>query len=336
MRYYLGVDAGGSKTYALVVDESGRIAGKGASGCGNHQMGYERAKRNIAEAVNAALGEAGLAPEEIERACFGLAGADRETDFRILRPMIAELGLPRHDIVCDTMIGLRAGTSRPSGVVLVCGSGTNSAGRNAAGETCQVGGFTYEFGDFGGGGILAVEAFRSVIRAWDGREEPTLLTDMVLQRLGYGSVQAMFDDYLDHGKSPPITLAPLLFEAANQGDRVAREILRAQGVELGKSAKAVIRKLGMERDEFDVVLVGSVLVRGDGDYVTSPIEEAVREAAPRASVAKLTVEPVVGAVWSAAEAGGRELPREMADGLRQLADFQQLSEKEGRANGRRA
>lgn len=327
MNYYLGVDGGGSKTYALIVDERGRVAGRGASGNGNHQTGYEQAKRNIGEAVGAALAEAGLSPADIEQAVFGLAGADREADFRILRPMIAELGFPRHEIVCDTMIGLRAGTSRPAGVVLICGTGTNSAGRNDAGETCQVGGFTYEFGDFGGGGSLAVEAFRSVIRAWDGRGEPTLLTELVLEQLGYDSVQAMYDDYLDHGRYPPAKLTPLLFDAANRGDRTALDILRAQGVELGKSARAVIRRLGMAEDEFEVVLAGSVLMRGDGDYVTRAIEEAVREAAPRASVVKLTVEPVVGAVWSAAEAGGRGLPREMYEGLKGLSDFQQLSAK---------
>ncbi|MCZ1269358.1 ATPase, partial [Paenibacillus tundrae] len=37
MNYYLGVDGGGSKTLAVVADETGRILGRGISGCGNHQ-----------------------------------------------------------------------------------------------------------------------------------------------------------------------------------------------------------------------------------------------------------------------------------------------------------
>ncbi|XID91252.1 N-acetylglucosamine kinase [Paenibacillaceae bacterium WGS1546] len=321
MKYYLGVDGGGSKTYALIVDEQGNIAGKGSGGSGNHQTGYDAAKANIRTAVDGALAQAGLTKERIEFAYFGLAGADREADYAILRPMIAELGFPRHGINCDTMIALRAGTSRPYGVVLICGTGTNSAGVNPDGRFYQCGGFSYLYGDFGGGGALNVEAFRTVIRSWDGREGPTLLTRLLLDDLGYPDVQTMFDDYLDHPKAPPIRVAKLLFEAAAQGDGPARDILRRQGVELGKSAKAVIRRLGMEGGKFDVVLAGSILTRGEGDYVRAYIREAVSEVAPDAGIVTLEVEPVVGAVWLAVEASGVPLPEPIYERLRKVSDF---------------
>lgn len=321
LKYYLGVDGGGSKTYTLIVDEQGAVAGKGHSGNGNHQTDYEAAKANIRESVEMALAQAGLVREQIEFAYFGLAGADREADYRILRPMIAELGFPRHEINCDTMIALRAGTDRPYGVVLICGTGSNSAGVSPEGQFYQCGGFTYLFGDFGGGGSLCVETFRSVIRAWDGRERPTLLTRLVLDDLGYDSVQQMFDDYLDHNKVPPLRLAKLLFTAAQGGDEVAEEILRRQGIELGKSAQAVIRRLAMESLTFDVVLAGSIVTRGEGDFVHRPIREAVREVAPSARVVTLKVEPVVGAVWLAVEATGIELPPTVYERLRGVAEF---------------
>ncbi|RED58043.1 N-acetylglucosamine kinase [Cohnella lupini] len=321
MKYYLGVDGGGSKTYTLIIDESGTIVGKGSSGNGNHQVGYDRAKTNIRESVEMALAQAGLTREEIEFAYFGLAGADREIDYRILRPMIAEMGFPRHDINCDTMIALRAGTDRPYGVVLICGTGTNSAGVNPEGRFHQCGGFSYTYGDYGGGGSLCVEAFRAVIRAWDGRESPTLLTQLVLDDLGYASVQEMYDDYLDHNKVPPLRLTKLLFLAAGQGDEVAKGILRSQGVELGKSARAVIRTLGMGNMGFDVVLAGSVIARGEGDFVTAYIEEAVKQAAPGANIVKLQVEPVVGAVWLAVESTGIPLPETIFNKLRAVSDY---------------
>ncbi|MFC5470284.1 N-acetylglucosamine kinase [Cohnella suwonensis] len=321
MKYYLGVDGGGTKTYALIVDEQGNIVGKGHSGNGNHQTGYETAKNNIREAVETALAQAGLSKPDIEFAYFGLAGADREIDYRTLRPMIEEIGFPRYDINCDTMIAMRAGTDRPYGVVLICGTGTNSAGVNPAGTFFQCGGFSYPYGDFGGGGSLCVEAFRSVIRAWDGRERPTLLTELVLADLGYESVAVMYDDYLDHEKYPPSRLTKLLFEAAEQGDAVATEILRSQGVELGKSATAVIRRLGLENETFDVVLAGSVIVRGTGEYIRSYVEEAVKGVAPGARIARLTVEPVVGAVWLAVEASGIALPEGIYEKLRTVSEF---------------
>ena len=138
MSLYLGVDAGGSKTHAVICDEQGNILGKGASGNGNHQIHREHAARNIEEACNRALQEAGAAKEDISYAYFGLAGADREADYEILRPMIGALGYPRHAIACDTIIGMRAGTSRPYGAALICGTGFNSAARNRAGKSCSM------------------------------------------------------------------------------------------------------------------------------------------------------------------------------------------------------
>lgn len=326
MKYYMGVDGGGSKTYALIADEQGNIVGKGSSGNGNHQIDYNEAKRNIGEAVEAALVEAGLKREDIAFAYFGLAGADREADYRILRPMVAELGFPRHDVNCDTIIAMRAGTEQPYGVVLICGTGTNSAGLNPEGEFYQCGGFSYTYGDFGGGGSLCVEAFRTVIRAWDGREAPTLLTDLVLKQLGYDSVEQMFHHYLDEYRTPPIELTKLLFAAAEQGDAAALTILREQGEELGKSARAVITRLGMENQKFDVVLAGSVLTRGDARFVHPYVAAAVKGCAPQASLVRLETEPVVGALWLAFEEYGGKLPDGVHSKLKLITDFKQIGE----------
>lgn len=321
MKYYLGVDGGGSKTYALIADEHGMIIGKGQSGNGNHQTDYEEAKHSLRESVEMALNQAGLSQDEITFAYFGLAGADREVDYEILRPMLAELGLPKYDLNCDTVIALRAGTDRPYGVVLICGTGTNSAGISPRGEFYQCGGFSYMLGDFGGGGSLCIEAFRAVIRAWDGREQPTRLTELLLEHLGYNSVSAMFNDYLDHDKTPPLSTTKLLFQAAAQEDEVAINILRVQGEELGKSAQAVIKRLGMENDKFDVVLAGSVITRGEARFIHPYIEQAVKACAPKASLVKLQVEPVVGALWLAFEAEGNSLPQEVYERLRTVSDY---------------
>lgn len=125
MNYYLGIDAGGSKTIAVITDESGTIISSGMSGCGNHQVNVELARTSITESVDQALQGARLSRSDIAFASFGLAGADREADYVVLRPMIKALGFANYEIVCDTVIGLRAGTRQPYGVVLICGTGTN-------------------------------------------------------------------------------------------------------------------------------------------------------------------------------------------------------------------
>ncbi|WP_127530871.1 N-acetylglucosamine kinase [Paenibacillus kobensis] len=323
MKYYLGIDSGGSKTYALLTDSQGNVLGKGKGGPGNHQNGRDEAAQSIREAAGQALRQARLRHDEIAHVCFGLAGADRETDYRILRPLVSSLGYPRWSIECDTLIGFRAGSSKPYGIGVIGGTGTNCVGINGDGVQFQCGGFSYMYGDFGGGGALNIEVFRSVIRAWDGREQPTALTPLLLELLNYPSVEAMYDDFLDHDLSVPLDAARLLFPAASQGDAVAIEILTKQGIEFGKSVASVVRRLGMHDAAFDVVLAGSLLTRGDsGGWIRGPIEQALHAEAPNAQVVTLATEPVVGAVWRAMEADGQAVNPAAAAAMRKFSDFE--------------
>jgi hypothetical protein len=69
---YLGVDAGGTRTRAAVVDETGAILGEGESGPGNLMSADVAAVRNITEAVRQALG--GVPPDAVTAACIAAAG----------------------------------------------------------------------------------------------------------------------------------------------------------------------------------------------------------------------------------------------------------------------
>ncbi|MFD2882058.1 hypothetical protein ACFTAO_49555 [Paenibacillus rhizoplanae] len=135
-------------------------------------------------------------------------------------------------------------------------------------------------------------------------------------------MEDMYDDFLDHGKQVPLDAARLLFPAAAEGDAAALAILNRQGVELGKAAAAVIHRLGMENDEFNVVLAGSLLTRGDRGWIRGPIEQAVHEAAPEAAVVTLSTEPVIGALWSALESDGITVSQAMYETMRAYREFE--------------
>lgn len=320
MRKYLGVDAGGSKTHAVVVDERGSVLGKGISGNGNHQIDRDVAERNITAACEAALLEAGITKEELNFAYFGLAGADREADYEILRPMIGSMGYPRHEIACDTMIGMRAGTDRSYGAAIICGTGFNSAARNRDGEELQYGGFGFKYGDgYAGGSGLALLAFRSVIRAWDGRGLQTMLTSTVLEHTGYTSVEALYEDVLYGKTSVPSSLVKTLLEAAEAGDTVAVSILETEGEELANAVCALIERLRMENDAFDIVYIGSVLNKGRSSILTNAIERNVAKRAPRARCVHLNSDPVAGALLSAMDADGQVIDTETEIRLKSLS-----------------
>ncbi|WP_336788959.1 N-acetylglucosamine kinase [Paenibacillus sp. MMO-177] len=316
---FLGIDAGGSKTHALLADENGRVLGRGSGGNGNHQTAFEAARTEIDRACSEALRQAGVAKEEVDFAYFGLAGADREPDYAILRPMIASLNFPRYDIACDTMIGMRAGTHQSYGAVIISGTGFNAAARNAKGEELQYGGFGYLFGDGQGSGTdLAIHAFRSAVRSWEGRELPTILTELVPRQMGYSSVREMYEDALDNGVRPAKSLSLTMFEAASLGDKVAIRILEGAGHEHGNAVNALIRRLGMEQDSFDVVLTGSVLAKGSSPHMVDAIKASVAATAPHASIVKLTIDPVIGALMSAMDSSGITISAETDAALRRI------------------
>lgn len=310
MTYYLGMDAGGTTTYAIITNEAGRICGIGKSGNGNHQIDRQGAEKSILTATKDALITAGLTVDEITFAWFGIAGGDREIDFMIIRSIIDKLKLPAYDVSGDTIIAMRAGTTRPNGVVVICGTGVNCAGRNIDKEFYQCGGFGYNYGDYGGGGWLSIEVFRAVIREFDGRGEKTILTDLTLEMLGFDSVAEMYNDFLDKNSAIPRDLTKLLFPAAEQGDKIAKRILQQQGVELGLSIQAVVERLNMQEEEFDVVLAGSVVTRDGDNIIQEKIREYTQAIASQATVISLRVEPVVGAILLAMESRGKSVDAE--------------------------
>ncbi|HEX7056307.1 MAG TPA: BadF/BadG/BcrA/BcrD ATPase family protein [Bacilli bacterium] len=300
MAYIMGVDGGGSKTYTVIVNDSGKLLGHGISGCGNYQMvGIDAAMQNINSSINCALKQANLAAEEIDFTMFGLAGADREKDFSILRPALGKLPLPRWDIVCDTFEGLRTGSPQNIGIVLVCGSGTNAAGKNRQGKTVQVGGFGYFFGDHAGGHEMAQSTFRAAVRSWEGREIPSVLTQKVANYFGFNSMEEVFNYFLDHDihHLPDGNLTLLLHEAANEGDRLAIRIIEETGYELGIAANSVIRRLGgFPGENFPVVLVGSVIQKGRNSYLLNSLHKTIAAENTNFEFVIPEMAPVYGAV----------------------------------------
>ncbi|MCY0878534.1 MAG: ATPase [Firmicutes bacterium] len=305
MRYVLGIDGGGSQTTAVVADERGFPVGWGSAGGANHQtVGLERAVQALAQAADEALARAGLGSRDIGMTHYGLAGADRPRDFEILNGGLATLPFHPWSVTSDAWMGLRAGSPQNVGVAVVCGSGTNAVGRDAAGHQVQIGGFGYAFGDTAGGHHLAVETFRAAVRAWQRRGPRTRLEELVPQHLQRPNMSAVYDDWLDSGAEIPLSLAELAHQAADQGDEVARALLREMGEELGMAARAVLDHLDPWPGPVPVVLLGSILQRGRNPGLLNALAEAVRLSYPSAELKILSVRPVYGAVLMALDALG--------------------------------
>ncbi|MCR4401258.1 MAG: hypothetical protein NUW12_00515 [Firmicutes bacterium] len=309
MSYVVGVDAGGTKTLALVSDMEGHAVGAGKAGPANFQaVGVDLARANVKKAIDLALESAGVAACCVEAAFFGMAGADRPADFATIERFLASVNpAPRMGLENDATIALRAATVDGVGVVAVCGTGTNVIGFNREGRRVQIGGLGYMFGDGAGAGHIGVLAVRMATRGRDGRGKPTILHDMLCEKLHLRSLDDLVEQFYPGSgsgdRAQVASLAPLVFEAARCGDEVACDILREVGRELAIAILAALRKLFPPDACVKVVLSGGVFANED-PAMTATLKARVLADFPATEFIMLKVPPVLGAVLLALELAG--------------------------------
>jgi N-acetylglucosamine kinase-like BadF-type ATPase len=135
--YYAGVDGGGSKTLAVVVDAQGHERGHGMAGSANHTaVGLEQAVAHICAAVEEATRTADC-HLPLHAAWLGIAGIDRPADYAMLFPHIRGLAAAVH-LTNDAELPLSA-LDGTVGVALIAGTGSIALGRDQHGTTARAG-----------------------------------------------------------------------------------------------------------------------------------------------------------------------------------------------------
>jgi len=295
MTVVLGVDGGGTKTHAVLADETGRVLGAGSSGPSNWEMvGLRGAGDAIGDALDRALAESGVERGAIEAATFGLAGVDWPSDVPRVESALEALNMRMpQQVVNDSFIALRAGTREPWGAVVIAGTGTVAAGRNREGDSFRTLGLGRNLGDVGSASDVSEEAMRAVALAYVGRGRETSLSEQLCGLTGTETVAQMLEEW-SRGGEQQMNAAPLVLSCAQAGDQVAQAIVEWAGNELGSAVGAVVRRLEMEDEPYELVLAGG-LFRGKSEL----LEETISRCVPSAHLVRLRSEPVVGAVLMA-------------------------------------
>jgi len=302
----LAVDAGGSKTHAVLVSRSGTIIG--AARAGSIEFSDTHLVYRIGEdhldavwvAIERAIRAAGLDPDRppfAELGVFCLAGADLPADDRRLSRWLRRNGWTREEVLRnDTFAVMRAGTDRPWGVAIVCGQGTNCTAVAPNGRTYRLPAVGPISGDWGGGLEVGGAGLWHAIRAEDGRGERTALATTVPAYFGLRRPRQVMEAMYFHriGEDRVSELAPIVFAAAAEGDRVANTIVEQQADEVVTMATTAIRRLRMTKLDVDVVLGGGIF-RNRYRAFYDRIERGVAAVAPAARVHVLQAPPVLGA-----------------------------------------
>lgn len=311
--YFLGVDVGGTKTHALIVDHEGKvIVFRDGPGANYQGLGVEKAYNNLRDTIAETLKKASLSLQDIEASFFGVAGADFDYEIRIVRAILDRLGLKRYAFDNDGRIALRSGTFDDVGILISCGTG----GINYAcdGKRMErIGGFSRFFGELLGSYIIAGLVASAIVRGRDGRADPTKMIQMFESQIGGKIEDIMHYEYegdYEKMREYAILLIKTLFSAAKQYDFVALKIL----CRIVDEVVNIVRAFRMRLDfspPIKLVLEGSFFKNAD-PILLEMVSSAV---GPEYEIIVPKHPPVVGAVLLAAEFSSHKFDQDAIERL---------------------
>ncbi|WP_338250401.1 N-acetylglucosamine kinase [Dictyobacter halimunensis] len=304
--FFLGLDSGGSKTYATIVDAEGKEVGHGlAEGSNFTQVGLEVATQRMREAIEAAARAAGCSLP-VGKAWLGVAGVARQEHIDALLPKLSSCAEVIH-ITNDAELGLCALEQRV-GVAVIAGTGSIVLGRNAEGRKARAGGWGYLLGNEGSGYTIGQNALVAALQFADGRGQPTALLDLILREWHLSRVGEVISQvYAQAGRATVARLSRIVFEAARAGDQIAQDIIERNAYELARTCNAVCSRLDFSRSGVPLALVGGLFVH-EIPYRERVLDH-IRERTPLARI-EIVSAP---SLWAARAARALPLVEHLAD-----------------------
>jgi glucosamine kinase len=256
----VGVDGGGTKFRAVVVDARG--------------VELSRAELPSAALVAGVPGPAvSTIRELIQKACAspgvelpvsslwaGMAGAGRAAVRAELESALGRAEVARRVRVgTDVEAGMEDAFGDGPGILLMAGTGSIAFGRAEDGRLARVGGWGSILGDEGSGYAIGVESMRRIARSVDGRGPGTELRERVLRRLGLAEPADLITWASTASRAAIASLVPEVQSAAAAGDDVAGEILVRAVEELEGHVDTLLSNLGPWKRPPTVALGGGLL-----------------------------------------------------------------------------
>lgn len=300
MKYVAGMDGGGTKTSVVIADEQGNVVYAFASGAINYNGQDASSIRRSFEEMFGTIDRVCGGLGDCVRVCIGTAGISNPEVVPRLTELVRGCGFEGALIIVgDQEIALRGAHDERSGIILIAGTGSICYGRGDTGEPHRAGGCGYLLDDEGSGYSIGRELLTAVVKANDGRLPPTVLTNLVYERLQADSVGQLIAFAHDKrtNKGDIAALAPLLSDACDALDAAALTIARKSAESLFELVVPVAEKLGLQSG--NLALSGSVLLRNA--RVRSELIRLVGENYPKMSVYPAKRDAAWGAVKIALE-----------------------------------
>lgn len=298
MKYYLGIDGGGTKTTAIICDENAQLISRFVGESINYNsVGMETARKNLKATVD------GVLPNDVKlnAAFIGMSAISERADDEFTKKLCEGIiDCDKITMDSDVYIGLEAMRCDGSAAMVISGTGSMAVGRLPDGEIIHTGGWGYILGDEGSGYAICIDALRAAICGYEGSAEKTLLTDAVKEHYQVNDMLELIDIFYDPPmpRSEIAKLAPIVFKCA-ENDGVADAIIRNHAQLLANTVSALLSQLP---EGTPLGLWGGIFE--NYEKFRNLFSASVNERFPETEINVLEYAPEYGAVFAAIKTDG--------------------------------
>ncbi len=306
--WVIGIDGGQTSIKCALVARDGQVRAFGY-GNGLLHLAASGSREHDAAALHQALDDAwakaGLSPQPVAAIGLGLTGVEDDSPQAALaRQIVAELISAQHIAVhSDAYAALIGAHGNRPGIIAISGTGSHVLGMNDAGQRARAGGWGWLVGDEGSAMWIGRQGLAAALRAHDGVDAPTHLQAIMRAHFAMSDLHAIKRMVYARpfGAKDFAALAPLVAQAAQQGDETARHIITQAGHDLARQVLAVQRRLALPSDA-PVAPVGGAFAHLHG--LRAAFTAVLRAQNPLANVVEPQLPPVLGAALIALRACG--------------------------------
>jgi N-acetylglucosamine kinase-like BadF-type ATPase len=266
MKYCIGVDGGGTKTLTYLGDMKGNILDSCVFGPSNYySSGLENTKDVFADIVSYYCRKHGFEANDLVFISLGLAGVDREMDKQVIMDIFVELNISCDILVYnDARTALVGALGKDEGIIIVSGTGSIATGiRNN--RLVRAGGWGHILADEGSGYDIGMKTLITIMKSYDGRLAPTIMTKKAIDFLELDGVEDIIgfvhDPNTDKKRIAEVSMVAV--QAAKEKDALALAILDQAVEALLQLAHAVIRKLYSEDESAELTYIGGIITNVD-------------------------------------------------------------------------
>ena len=241
MAYFLGIDAGATKTNCVLGTETQVLARAQGGSIKIARVSEASAEKQLQDVLSSLVQQSGVALSSITGTCVGLSGIAIPSVAGWVKNALSSRVSGPIALCGDEVVALDAAFHGGRGVLAIAGTGSHVVGRTSSGELVRTGGWGPVMSDQGAGSRIGLLALRAIFHAQDASQETSLLPAIHAA----WNTQTV-EDLIERGNSIPVVafskLAPLVAQCAAAGDAVARRVLQQSGEELADLVLLAMRK----------------------------------------------------------------------------------------------